>query len=106
VGRLPHPLAHAPLHGQQLLGDAQMQRSQEAPERALRRQPQDFQNAGQHWFTRHKPQVIQPGKPHVSRQHHRHHELVHGHRPSESIYGQRFLDQLLKPQSLQHGRHR
>src|SRR6266852_6114249 len=38
VRRLPNPLAHYPLHLQQLPGDLQMQGSQKPPEGALRRQ--------------------------------------------------------------------
>ena len=42
MGGFPHPLAHAPLHFQQLLGNLQMQRGQKPPKGALRRQAQDL----------------------------------------------------------------
>jgi len=82
-----------------------MQPRQEAPEGALRRQSQDLQDAGEHRLTRHKPQVVQPGKPDVGRQHHGQHELIHAHRLGDALDGQGLLHQLLEAQPLQHGGH-
>jgi hypothetical protein len=48
--------------------------------------------------------VVQPRKSDVQRQHHRQHELVHGHRPRQSLNGECFLDQPLESELLQHGR--
>ena len=60
MGRFPHPLAQAPLHFQQLLGNLQMQGSQKPPEGALRRQAPDLQDPYQHRLPFEKAQMMQP----------------------------------------------
>src|SRR5271166_4618243 len=83
-----------------------MQRRQEAPERALPRQTPHLQHPGQHRIVGHIANVIEAAKPNVDGQHHPQHELIDGHDARNSLHRQRFLDQLLEPQLLQHRRHR
>jgi hypothetical protein len=99
---LPHPL----LHFQQFAVRCQVQRGQKPPQGALRRQPQYFQDAGQHRFPIQKAQMMQPRKPHVDSRHHSQHERIHAHGPRDSLHRQRLFYQLLKSQLFQHGGHR
>ena len=94
VGRLPDPLAHPPLHLKHLPRYAQVQRSQEPPERALRRRPPHLEDPGQHGLSLQKTQAIQPRETDVAGQRHGQHELIHGHGPGLSPHGEPLFHQL------------
>ena len=105
VGRFPNALAHAPLHLQQLIGYAAVQRGQEPPERTLRREPQHAQDSRQHGLALKKPHVMQSRETHVAGQHHRQNELIRWHRPSLPLHSQGLFHQLLEPEFLQQRAH-
>jgi hypothetical protein len=65
VGRFPYAAAHLALHRQDLLRHTPVQRSQKAPQRALGRQPHDFQHTRQNRIPRDEPQLIQATEPDI-----------------------------------------
>jgi len=82
-----------------------MQRCQKPPECALPGQTSHLQHPGQHGILGYKGNVVEAGKPDIDSQYHRQHELINGHGTGNALHRQRFLNQLLETQLLQHGRH-
>jgi hypothetical protein len=106
IGRFPDPLPHVALHLKQLPRDAQVERSQKAPEGALWRQFEHVQDPDQHRLPLQKAQMVQPREAYVAGQHHRQHESAHRHGSGLALDGETLFDQLLEVEFLQQGRHR
>jgi hypothetical protein len=67
------------LHGQDLPRHIQVQRGQKPPQRALRRQLGDLQDARQQRIAGQEAQLIQALKSHIETQHDPQHKLVQAH---------------------------
>jgi len=102
----PYGFSHPPLNQLNLPGYAGVQRIEETPECALRRQVRNLQYPGKERVPRYESQLVQPREADVDPQHYCENELVRGHYLGGSFHSHRFFNPLLEANLLEHRGHR
>jgi hypothetical protein len=101
----PHGFSHPPLDSMDLTGNANMQRIQKPPQRALRRQMRNLQYSCQERISGYESQLVKPRKSDINAQDYCQNELVRGHYLGNPCHSQTLFNMLLESNLLEHGGH-